>query len=106
MRNLFNNFGLHDSPNASGPRSALAGAGRGVRFGEDGRAWSGLPKQPPQFSFDGRIAIQRAFRFGIDASGRTIGIDWLAPEFVSEARAMQLVSTGQAKFCGVAGEGK
>ena len=106
MRQLFNNFsGCHSQK--TGPRSGLSfGSGRGVRFGEDGRAWSGLPKQPPQFSFDGRIAVQRAFRFGIDASGRTIGIDWLAPEFVSEARAMQLVSTGQAKFCGVAGEGK
>jgi len=110
MRNPFKNFGGYMIPPPNGSRDAsltgILGASRGaVRFGSD-RAWSGLPKQPPQFTFDGRIAIQRVLRYGIDAQGRTIGIDWGAPEFISEARGKHLVSTGQAKFCGLAGEGK
>ena len=103
---LLNNFsGCHSQK--TGPRSALSfGSGRGVRFGEADRAWSGLPREPFRIDPD-RVAIQRAFRFGVDASGKTVGIDWLGPEFVSSRRAAHLIETGQARFCGISGgEGK
>jgi hypothetical protein len=65
-----------------------------------------LPREPFKIDPD-RVAIQRAFRFGVDTSGKTIGIEFLAPEFVSARRAEQLIATGQARFCGVSGgEGK
>ncbi len=107
MRNLFN-FGTGHGPNQNGPRSSARSPsleGRGVRFGEPGRSWCGLPRQPEPIDLD-RVAIQRAFRFGLDAQGKTVGVEFYAPEFCSHERALRLVSSGQARFCGLAGEGK
>lgn len=105
MRNIFGSTAINPR---SGPADAFsfgASAGNRLRF-EAGHSWCGLRKQSPQFSFDGRVAIQRAFRFGIDANGNTVGLEFYAPEFVSHERALHLASKGLARICGLAGESK
>jgi hypothetical protein len=95
-----NIFGLDHSPN--GPRASsrvpTSGAARGVH------GWSGLPR--PERIILNRVAICRACRFGVDAEGQTVAVDWFGPELVSAGRAKQLIASGQAKFFGLAGESK
>jgi hypothetical protein len=98
MPNDFVNLGGSNHAQ-SGPRSADSSitAGRGVlRFGEPGRAWSGLPRQPAVNV--GGVAVQEILREGITSDGVRVALHLAPPEFVAPARAQFLVERGLAKL--------
>jgi len=105
MKNILN-FGLrHDSPNGPRSGSTVIVPGRGaLRFGEGGRAWSGLPRQPERINLD-RVAVQRILQHGRNEKGELVGVLFNAPEFVSPRRAEYLVSVNMARYCGLGSEG-
>jgi hypothetical protein len=102
--NIFGSTGL--APKNGPPlASPFSTAGGGVRFGEPGRSWCGLPRQPERINLD-RVGIQRILQHGRNEKGELVGVIFLAPEFVSHRRAEYLVSVNMARFCGFGGEGE
>jgi hypothetical protein len=103
-------FGSPGLESSNGPRSSVFPSStiteeRGLRFGEPGRSWCGLPRQPERINLD-RVGIQRILQHGRTAQGELVGVLFGAPEFVSHARAEYLVSVNLARFCGFGGEGQ
>ncbi len=106
MRHAMNIFGSTAINPRSDSRGALSfGASRDDRLGRN-LDWSGLHERKP-FEIDvNRVAVQLAWRWGIDQSGKTVPVDWQSPIFVSRSRAEHLIATGKARFCGLSGGGE